>query len=179
MQLNKLSAMAMTLGVLSSTSVMADSGGTITFVGEVLATTCNVTLDSSSSANGTVSLPSALLSDLDIDGKFAGETSFTLNLTGCVQPSHRSAPPIPFAYFSGGNSANRLDNTKKSDGATNVEIELLDSAKNTIKIDDVNQQRTQAITGTGKLQYYARYRATGKATAGGVSSMVSYNIQYK
>ncbi|WP_237388359.1 fimbrial protein [Xenorhabdus sp. Sc-CR9] len=183
MQLNKLSVMAMVIGVLSSTSVMAVSSGTITFQGEVLATTCNVVLDSRGSADGTVSLPSALLSDLDSDGKVAGETGFTLNLTGCVQPSHRLDSPVPFAYFSSSDSSKRLAN-KKVGGAANVEIELLDSNRNAIEINDIIQQRTKAApatmtSGAGKLQYYARYRATGTATAGAITSTVSYNIQYK
>ncbi|MBD2810774.1 type 1 fimbrial protein [Xenorhabdus sp. Vera] len=185
MQLNKLSVMAIALGVLSSTSVMAVSSGTITFGGEVLAATCEVTLNSSSSATGDITLPPAAVSNLDVAAKTAGKISFTLALKNCATSDYKGTPIIPFAYFSNGSTSATLPNTASSkDAAGNVDIELLDYNGIAIKINDIISQRTQAAStpftsGSHNLLYFAQYKATGPATAGKVASTVNYNIEYK
>ncbi len=80
--MNKIT-LALALFSASTTFAMAASNNTITFQGEVTAQTCSVTVNGAD-ANPMVLLPTVSSSDLDVSGKTAGKTAFTLGVTGCA-----------------------------------------------------------------------------------------------
>lgn len=158
----------------------AASSGTISFTGSVNTETCAAAVNNGS-ADGTVSLPAVPTSALSAAGKTAGATTFTISLTGCDAANTKTR-----AYFGAGgsvNSAGRLNNANV--GAANVEVQLLDVDDNSsvIVVGDYASQSTSGTTvdassGTGTLNYAARYYATGAATAGAVATSVTYSIIY-
>ena len=173
--------LALSSFAFTGTLAHAASSGTISFTGSVNAETCAAVVNNSS-ADATVTLPAVPASSLSAAGATAGSTAFTINLTGCDAANTKTR-----AYFEAGgqvNSTGRLNNSAAS-GATNVELELLDVDDNNSAIvagDYASQSTTgttvDASSGTGTLNYAVRYYATGVATAGAVTSSVTYSIIY-
>ncbi|MNN44653.1 Fimbrial protein [compost metagenome] len=90
------------------------------------------------------------------------------------------------AFFSSASSGidgstGRLINTGL---ATNVQVQLLNSASAPIALNGANATaqgdtlRTTDASGTATLDYTARYYATGTTSAGSVNSSVMYEIVY-
>jgi major type 1 subunit fimbrin (pilin) len=113
-------------------------------------------------------------------GATAGDTPFSIELTGC-------SPSVPVrAFFSSASSGidgatGRLKNTGL---ATNVEVQLLNSASAPIALNGANATaqgdtlKTTNATGAATLSYTARYFASGATGAGSVNSSVMYEIVY-
>ena len=78
------------------------------------------------------------------------------------------------------NTAGRLNNTGS---ATNVNIQLLNSAKAVIDLskDSAGQNivTSNVTSGSASLDFYARYYATGATTAGDVSTTATYYVVYQ
>lgn len=160
--------------------------GTITFNGELTATTCTVAVNNGT-GSGAVTLPTVTAASLDAAGKTAGQTSFNIQLTGCIGTANTAA-----AFFEAGSTVNPLSGNLRNTNATagaasNVNLQLLDSTSGTaIKAGDTLQRTsTSHITlskgggGSTTLPYAVQYFATGKATPGAVGSAVTYSIDYQ
>jgi major type 1 subunit fimbrin (pilin) len=64
-------------------------------------------------------------------------------------------------------------------GAKLVQVELLNDQLRPINlVSNTNSQTAVVTDGTGILNYYARYIATGAATAGQVNTSVRFSLQY-
>ncbi|MGL5129911.1 MAG: fimbrial protein [Aeromonas popoffii] len=161
----------------------AASSGTITFNGELTATTCNVVVDGQDE-NAIVTLPTVGTNQLGAVTKTAGDTGFVMALTECAGSQDYAA-----AYFEAGASVDlstgRLNNLTAG-GAQNVSLELLDANNATpsvIKIGHQNQKTSAGYKnisgGTANLSYIVRYYAEDATTAGLVNSNVVYSIQYQ
>ncbi|WP_245746881.1 fimbrial protein [Paraburkholderia lycopersici] len=165
---------------------MAADGGTITFNGNVSATTCTINAGGGATGSGgdmTVTLPSVSASMLGASGATAGRTPFSIILSGCSG----SATQVS-TFFANGTLVDQttgqliLDSTS---GAKNVEISLLGESQAPIVVGAPNgQQNSQLVTlnssGPTTLKYFAQYIGTGKTvTPGSVSSQVSYSLTYQ
>ncbi|HHL1949964.1 TPA: fimbrial protein [Klebsiella pneumoniae] len=144
----------LTASLFISTSALAISNNTITFRGEVSDETCSVAINGNQ-AKPVVILPTVSAKELAKGGDVAGQVTFDIGLTGC---------------------------TGNTDRATNVEVQLLDTANKVINL-------TNGFKGEGDLQlkpgeteasatYTAQYYATGAASAGTVEATLQYAVSY-
>ncbi|MBW4204106.1 type 1 fimbrial protein [Enterobacter cloacae subsp. cloacae] len=161
-----------------SAQAMANTG-TITFTGELTANTCNVSVDGGA-ASSTVTLPTVAAGVLDASGKSAGDTAFTLALSGCTGTLQTAS-----AFFEAGAGVNTDGRLVNTGTAKNVDIQLLDGSKSNGVINAGSAAQVASAGyvdvsgGSATLPYTARYYATGATEAGTVASSVTYNIQYK
>lgn len=171
-------ALCLTLAVPGIHSAMANTG-TITFNGELTTNTCNVSVNGGS-ASDTVTLPTVSEGMLDTAGKTAGQTRFTLGLSGCSGSLLTAS-----AYFEAGTGVNGDGRLVSTGSAKNVDLQLRDgsNAGAVIKAGSTGQvsdtHYVALASGAASLPYTAEYYATGKAVAGNVKSSVTYSIQYK
>lgn len=183
-------ASAMSLANVAS----ADTGGTITFTGKISDQTCQVVLNGGSSATGTVKLPTVPKSTLGATGDTAGDTPFTLDLSGCT--SAATAFGVT-AYFPD-NSTN-IDTTTSTlknletgvTAATNVGLQLLHEAVAGTKtvvplgkaISDVGYKYTSVAANatTASMRYIVQYKNIGAAAAGAglVKGVAVYELAYE
>lgn len=162
------------LGLASST-VFAAPDGTVTVTGKIVDQTCTV---GGTSGDYTVVLPTVAKSSLATVATTNGDTKFTINLTACpignVGVYYDNTNPNT-------NTAGRLNNTGS---ATNVNIQLLNSAKTIIDLSkdhtgqNIVTSNVATANGSASLDFYARYYATGATTAGNVSTTATYYVVY-
>ena len=163
------------IAAASATVAMADTG-TITFNGLVVANTCTTALTGGASATA-VTLPTVLTSALATAGNTAGDTAFSLNVTGCdataaTRGIHYTLTPS--AYDATNNSL--IANTGL---ATNVGVEILEGATPIAFAGAPHQTNNVVLTGgAGNVALAARYKATGVATAGTVTSVLNWTLVY-
>jgi len=174
------------------------SDGTITFTGAVTASTC--TLQVNGVANGgtaTVALPTvdtAALSNVS-PKTTAGGTFFSIGVSSCTAQqdlgaSPFTAPTLVQIYFEAGPNVDEttggLINTVV--GGSNVEVNLYNASNATVVGSQIkpgtntNQPVTQAIGSGGVQWFYAGYSTAGAAaaaTAGAVSTSITYSLIYQ
>ena len=169
------------LGLASLGASAAD--GTITITGTVTDTTCSINgTAAGADASRTIVLEPVTASSLASAGATAGTSipaDLAFKLTGCTNAT------TAIANFENGPTVDQTTgNLKNSGTAQNVQIQLLNAGLNPINIttNSNNQFAADGVPITGgvaNLQYYARYYATGKATAGTVDTSVQYTMQYQ
>ncbi|WP_380180256.1 fimbrial protein [Kalamiella sp. sgz302252] len=184
--MKKLLIAAAVMAAFAGGSAQAASTGVIEFNGLLTESTCNVdSVNGTAGADGEVTLPPLDISTLPAQDSTAGDTAFTIELSGCTNASTVAA------YFQADTQVNtngRLTNTT-TNGA-NVTLQLLDYAdaadsnNNAITIgSDAQSNSTEfvdATSGVATLKYGVRYFAeNGAATAGTVTSSVVYALMYK
>ncbi|MCY1227720.1 Major fimbrial subunit SMF-1 [compost metagenome] len=171
---------ALAAGIVFASQSALAVDGTITFNGNISATSCTINGNGTGSKSFTVTLPSVAASTLDTAGARAGRTPFTIALdcddaTGAV---HTYFEPGPTTDASTGNL---MINTGAGT-ASNVQIGLLNADFTSIKAgfaDGVqNSLPVNLSAGAATLSYFAEYVATGKATSGAANSSVMYTIAY-
>lgn len=181
--MNKVALIAAMGVLLGSAGAQAAGNGTINFIGKVVAQTCNASVNGTDAATAaTVTLPTVATNVLSAQGKVAGQTAFNMSLTGCATGATGSNTVK--AFFEQGATVDtngRLIN-QTSGGASNVVLELMDGTGNTaIKAGDASQNTGNYVpiaSGAASLPYGVRYYATGTATAGAVTSSVTYSLIY-
>ncbi|AXK63779.1 pilus assembly protein FimA [Burkholderia sp. IDO3] len=153
----------------SSPSVRLD------FTGNYVASTCEIV----GSPDMTVTLPTVSTQSLSTSGATAGDTVFTLTV--------RCEGGIPNAriYFESGTSTDPASghlNPQPVPGetsATHVQVKLANADGTPIKVGDRNTMQIVPITSMNPtpVNFIASYYATGKTTAGVVSTFVTYVIE--
>lgn len=180
--MKKILLSAIATVVLSSGMAHAASTGTITFNGELTATTCDVVVDGQA-ADATVVLPTVGTNQLQTAAKTAGDTGFVMALNNCSGTLQTAS-----AFFEAGASVDSVTGRLKNltGTASNVSLQLLDassSSRAVIEAGNANQVTNttyQDVTsGSATLPYAVRYYAEGATTAGTVISNVVYSIQYQ
>lgn len=149
----------------------------ITFMGEVSANTCNVDINGQDT-EPTVLLPTVSTADLTAATSYAGETTFSLNVSGCEVSAQ--ATSIDVTFVANNSSAN--GNLANTGTATNVELALkrgasrFDMSSPVVDADAI----TVATGDTSATVDYAveYYSHAGGATAGSVISTVQYALSY-
>ncbi|CAB3753554.1 fimbrial protein [Paraburkholderia solisilvae] len=153
--------------------------GTITFNGSITAQTCTV---SAASANLTVTLPTVSVGSLTQTGQTAGNTPFSISLTGCAPASG-----TVHTFFEAGSTTSadgHLSLTGGAGSAGNVKIDLRNSDGSEIVAGAADASQNSlpvniAADGTATLNYTAQYVATGAATAGTANSTVQFTMVYQ
>ncbi|KEY58578.1 fimbrial protein [Serratia sp. DD3] len=181
--MKKLAIVVSLAAVLGSIGLtQAASTGTITFNGELTASTCDVNVNGGG-ANGTVILPTVGTNQLTAATQTAGRTSFDMALTDCAGTLKTAS-----AFFEAGPSVDLVTGHLKnlSGTATNVSLQLRDGLSATqavIKAGNTSQVGSASYvdvsSGSATLPYAVEYYADGATTAGTVVSNVVYSIQYK
>ncbi|MDA5483441.1 fimbrial protein [Yersinia intermedia] len=164
-------------GLALSTTALANN--VIQFQGEVADQTCAITIDGNASAP-LVLLPTVPSSSLSAIGETAGQTPFTVGLTGCTV--NASATAIKTVFVGNNLTANgRLGNTGT---AGQVTLRLVDPISPTTPLDLSGQTgaaglslaaNATAASHTFAVQYYAE----GTATPGSVLGSVQYSVSYQ
>ncbi|MEY8174905.1 fimbrial protein [Burkholderia multivorans] len=161
----------------------AQSSNTIQFQGEVTDQTCAVTVNGNASSP-TVLLPTVSTGDLSMAGNTAGQTSFTIGISGCTAPT-ATARAIDTVFV--GNQVTSNGNLGNTGTATNVALQLLDPA-NTSTPFDLSGASGYAAPGltldvgetSASHDFAVRYiTENGSATAGSVLGSVQYAISYQ
>jgi major type 1 subunit fimbrin (pilin) len=177
--------LAVLLAAAATQSAFA-SDGTINFAGELVDSTCTVTVNGVvGPAAALVQLPKVSAAQLKTAGTVAGQTGFNITLSACTGTSTKAA-----AFFESGGGVNPLtSNLFNSDltagGAKNVELQLVDASNGkVIKAGDFSQvantfKVTKDAAGSTILPYAVQYISTGIASAGLVKSAVTYSITYE
>jgi len=174
--MKKVSMIALGLLAAAQVHAAAASDGTINFTGNIESQTCTVSLNGGAST-GTVTLPNVATSMLANAGETAGATRFTIDLSNCTTKTGNV-----YAYFEQGANVNGNGRLSNTGTATNVDLQLTDSAGTVLNAGSTEQSTsptTAVLTdGAATLTYAAQYYATAAATAGTVLSSVTYSISY-
>ncbi|MFM0648391.1 fimbrial protein [Paraburkholderia bryophila] len=170
------------LGLASFSAQAAD--GTITITGTVSDTTCSINGKASgTSADKSITLPSVSAGSLSTAGNVAGTSSpsdVVLTLSGCTGTATKA-----ISRFENGPTVDQTSGYLNNSGtATKVQVRLLNAQMQPINIttnanNDISTNAATISTGGASLKYFAQYYATGKATAGTVSTSVQYTMQYQ
>ncbi|UGA53577.1 fimbrial protein [Vibrio sp. VB16] len=166
------------------------NSGTISFSGMVTDSTCTVEVDGKGS-NATILLPTVSKTVLSAIDATAGKTGFNIVMKDCTLGGTPADTQVS-TYFEAGPTVDintgLLINTIGTGAATNVALQLLDGT-NDKKIEIGRESQTAensyaTVAGTpaatATLPYAVQYIATtGAATAGTVTSSVTYNVMYK
>ncbi len=154
--------------------------GTITFSGIVTSQTCTVNGNGTGNHDFTVTLPPVSASALSTATSVAGRTPFNISLSACSAGSGTVHTLFETASNIDPTTGNLTLNTG---GASNVEIQLLNSDYSAIALnhgDSTQNSKAATITGgTATLNYFAQYYATGQASAGNVATSVLYTMSYQ
>lgn len=159
--------------------------GKVTFQGEILSDgTCKIETDSK---NRTVTLPTVGKANLRLAGQTAAPVPFSITLKECNKVDAGNSALL----FNGATAGQPyLPNTASSGKANNVGIQIVkaDGAGTPVKVDGSQSDNVKA-SGTGeekngtviqpRFDYFARYYATGAATAGEVEATATFQVQYK
>lgn len=186
--MKKIMVFSVLSSLLTVSSVNA-AGGTINFTGAVNSQTCNASVNGATGATAAVvTLPTVQAGVLAAAGNTAGQTAFNMNVTGCATTAPSGAGTVK-AFFeksanvdANGRLINTTPSTGTGTGASNVVLELVDGTSNAaLKAGDISQNTGSYITidgGNATLPYSVRYYAIGPATAGAVTSSVTYSLIY-
>lgn len=165
------------------TSMLANATPTVTFQGEVSDQTCQASINGGT--DGVVLLPTVPANSLDSAGKTAGLTPFTISVKDCTAPAADMPIKTKFlghAVTSNGNLGNVASGT---DAATNVAIQLTESASGA---DAIVLNGPTSVAGlvlksgqdNASYDFGVRYISeNGGATAGVVTSLVEYTLSYQ
>jgi major type 1 subunit fimbrin (pilin) len=170
------------------------SDGTITFTGAVTASTCTLAVNGAGTGDGTVALPTVDTAALTnaVGKTTAGGTFFRVAVTGCVTAADilpgPAAPTTVQIYFEAGPNVNSLTGGLVNTVAgSNVEVNLYNASNAAIVGTQIrpgtntNQPVAQTIGSEGTQWFYAAYStggASAAATAGAVSTSVTYSLVY-
>lgn len=178
------SAALLALFSVAAMNAQAASTGTITFNGELTATTCDADVDGQG-PDATIVLPTVGTNQLTDAAQTAGRTGFNIGLSNCAGTLQTAS-----AFFEAGSTVDlttgHLKNISNDPApATNVSLQLLDEGNAEAVIQAGNSNQTANTTyydissGSADLPYAVEYYADGATTAGPVVSNVVYSIQYK
>ena len=157
------------------------STGTITFAGALKSSTCVVTAPGAGSF--TVTLPTLATSALGALGSVAGATPFSITVSNCESGITSFTPFFEAGLYTDYTSG-RLNIATGAGNATNVQLQLLNSDLSVIDVakaygsQNVHSTTVSGTPGSGTGTYVVRYYSLGSATAGTVSSSVTYSMVY-
>lgn len=172
------------LGALTALPVTALAAPAVNFHGEVATQTCQVTVNGET--DPIVQLPSVAVADFNGAGSTAGQTPYTISVTGCPARPLGSTLKLTFHYL-GHNVTSRgnLGNTA-ANGATDVAVQLtLSGGRSPVVLDGLKRILT-VVMGVGdemdytlNYEFGARYITEGgNPTSGPVTAVAEYVISY-
>ncbi|WP_207884001.1 fimbrial protein [Pseudomonas sp. 30_B] len=180
----KYTSKSLAMAAIIALPGIASAANTINFSGEVTDQTCSAVVNGTT--DPTVVLDSVPVSSLTGGtGKTAGETSFTLQLSGCTAPSGTEQHFTTLFQAINPTSAGNLTNTAAS-GATGVALQLLDAPAGTpvnlaggaaVEAGDIVLADGQTSTTYDYAVQYVSEEAS--VTPGPVLGSVTYTLRYE
>lgn len=156
----------------------ASAANTVTFLGEVSDTTCNVTVNGSS-GDLAVQLPTVTTTDLGNANDFAGEKEFIFTVSGCTGSTQNNVGMRLVAPIVDSNLGGNLANIAAANPATNVAIQILDNATIIDFLSGEYHSTTQPLGSSLVFPFTARYVATASGvTPGAVEAKLEYALSY-
>jgi major type 1 subunit fimbrin (pilin) len=153
----------------------AMASNTITFVGEVSDSTCNVTIGGNS-GDLMIQLPTVTTTDLSSAGSTAGEKEFTFEVNGCSGTAQTNvgirlvAPSV--------STAGNLINLASVTPATKVFVQILDGSSVIDFTSGEYHSAKKAFASALSFPFKARYYSEGSPTAGAVEAKLEYALSY-
>lgn len=159
--------------------IAAFASNTVTFLGEVSDSTCDVTINGTS-GEVSVQLPTVQATDLATATKTAGTTPFKFVVSGCTAGTQANVGMrlVSNATTNSGNLVNIATNP-----AEQVSVQIIDG-KSTTAVDFTKGEyftdRVALPTASDSLEFpfTAQYYADGKASVGKVESQLQYALSY-
>ena len=164
-------------GLVLSSAALADN--TIKFQGEVADQTCDISINGNASTP-LILLPTVSTTSLATSGATAGQTPFTIGLTGCTASA--SATAIKTVFVGNNLTANgRMDNTGTAGAVT---LQLVDPAAPTVPLDLTGQTGAAGLSlaanaTSASHDFAVEYYSEGTATPGSVLGSVQYSVSYQ
>lgn len=154
------------------------TGGNVHFRGQVVNAACGV---DAGSVDQTVQLGQVKTATLSETGKTSSSVGFNIQLNDCATSVAKKAAIAFSGVAVNASSTNILALESSSSGvATNVGVQVLDSAGKPLVFDGVLFSTTSTLTdGTNTLPFQARYIATGVATPGTANANANFKVQYQ
>lgn len=154
------------------------TGGNVHFRGQVVNAACGV---DAGSVDQTVQLGQVKTATLSATGKTSSSVGFNIQLNDCATSVAKKAAIAFSGVTVNASSTNILALESSSSGvATNVGVQVLDSAGKPLVFDGVLFSTTSTLTdGTNTLPFQARYIATGVATPGTANANANFKVQYQ
>lgn len=179
---NKFSVLALVVSSVFAANALAVDG-TITINGKITDTTCTVSVDNGG-ADATVTLPTISASALPGANATAGATPFNISLKDCTGSAATASTYFePGAFVDASTGRLNIDGTVTG-AASNVQVQLLNANRQAIvagasQAAGQNDVAVDISSGSGVLNYYAQYYATGAVAAGAVTTQVDYTVTYQ
>lgn len=166
-------ALLLPLNLLADTQI-------VTVFGELKSPTCDIRIDGGTS-DSRVALPATTVAKLASTAMVDGTTPFVMTLSGC--DTTNAVTPYFQNTQSTINAQGRLNNIAPTGAAQHVELQLLNSNASPINLSlDENSQNAAPATvptgGTANFAFSIQYYATATASAGAVSSTLTYVLRY-
>lgn len=184
LKIMKLHTTALAIAAALTVPGIAFAANTINFSGEVTDQTCSAVVDGNT--DPTVILDSVPASALNgTVGMTTGETSFTLQLTGCAAPSGSDEHFTTLFQATNATASGNLTNTATS-GATGVALQLLDGPSGTpvnlaggaaVEVGDIVLTSGQTSASHDYAVQYISEATT--VTPGPVLGSVTYTLRYE
>lgn len=150
------------------------SDGSINFTGEITDHTC--TVDTNSKSN-TVDLGKISSLAFNGSGDTASTTKFIIDLTSC--PSTITTARVKFDGANDNVDPALLAITGGTGAATGVALELMNSDKTPLRLNQLSNSYTLSSTGTNHLDFYAAYKSTNTTvTAGPANANATFTVVY-
>lgn len=185
MKLRKLYMVMSACAIVSlsgiNTANAATDKGTIKFSGEVIASTCDTSVDATG-PNGTVTLDKVSTETIAGVGTTAKPKPFTISVSGCAP----SATGIGVNFGAANGTPDTNGNLANEEATpTKVSLQLVDVAKSNTAIDlNADQSGGSKFTidasGKGSLEYVVQYFSNDAAPAvGKVTANATYELSYQ
>lgn len=167
----------MVSGLILSSAVLADN--TIKFQGEVADQTCDISINGNASTP-LILLPTVPTTSLATSGSTAGQTPFTIGLTGCTASASATAIKTVFV----GNNLTADGRMGNTGSASNVSLQLVDPAAPTTPLDLTGQTGSAGLSlaadaTSAAYDFAVEYYSEGTATPGSVLGSVQYSVSYQ
>lgn len=170
---------ALSLSSFAQAATTTVNGGTVHFVGELVNAACSVATESQ---DQTVQLGQYRTEILKIAGDVSTKIPFNINLVNCDTKIAKTAK----VSFHGPQDADNLQLLAVSATggnqiqATKVGIEILDDTDKTLPPDNSSLSSAYTlIDNNNSLKFFARYKATGKSTAGQANADATFRMIYE
>lgn len=159
----------------SSAMAIEKMGGTISFSGSVVTTTCAISSDSSNISVDLGQVQASMLSSANSEAK--NKKHFSIMLEGCEAQS-TSGVSVVFSGTADKNDPSSLATGQNGNSAQNVVIRIYDETGQQIALN-TESSKILLKEGTNKLNFSAQFASPlGDATAGDASATATYTLVY-
>ena len=169
---------ALVLATALPVMAFAASSNTVTFKGQVAAQTCSVSINGNE-GSPVVLMPTVNAKELAAKGSSAGETAFSVEVTGCLARAHKTLINTAFV----GNRVTPAGHMGNTGTAKNVQVQLLDGVGGSrVRLDGVTSVPGLVLergATSASHDLAVRYvTEQGGAKAGTVSATAQYALDY-